>query len=333
MWAGHRARIAGDGQPSHTRSGTPESAVGACDRTASLARGNTLLRRAQGRVRLNIAVIAIGSTWAFGGSGLRWLRSVKVLAVLESLEVVVSRRGRPGAGASAQAEYRRRWRAGRKQRLLVRVVLSVAVFAVVTWAWDWRAGVLAAVVVAVGDMIERWRVHSPATAWRKGAIGERATARRLRSLESAGYTVLHDRVVPGSRANLDHLVIGRCGVVLVDSKRWHRNTRISTGKGRLWVGRRPAESVVKATVFEARRVGEVLRSAGWAVTVVPVVAVHGAKLPRWGALMVTGVTLLRAGRLRGWIRRHPARLEPGQVAPLSVAAEQLFPPYVPVEQP
>lgn len=245
----------------------------------------------------------------------------------------MARLGMSGAGASAQAEYVRRWRAGRQRRVLVRVALSVAAFAVVTWAWDWRVGMLAAVVVAVGDMIERWRVHSPTVAWRKGAIGERATARRLRSLELAGYTVLHDRVLPGSRANIDHLVIGRCGVVLVDSKRWHRNTRISGGKGRLWVGRRPAESVVKATVFEARRVGEILRSAGWAVTVVPVVAVHGAKLPRWGALMVTGVTLLRAGRLGGWIRRHPARLDPGQVTSLSAAAERLFPPYVPVERP
>jgi hypothetical protein len=187
-------------------------------------------------------------------------------------------------------------------------------------------------VVALADTVRRWRVHSPAAAWRKGAIGERATARRLRSLERAGYRVLHDRALPRSRANLDHLVIGRCGVVVVDSKRWHRNTRISGGKGRLWIGRRPADAVVKATVYEARRVGEILREAGWSVPVMVVVAVHGAKMPRWGALLVSGVTLLRAGRLCGWIRRHPARLDDAQVAALGTAAERLFPPATAVGQ-
>ncbi|GAA2212902.1 hypothetical protein GCM10009850_083640 [Nonomuraea monospora] len=209
----------------------------------------------------------------------------------------------------------------------MRAALAVAAFAAVTWAWTWQAGLLAAAVAALADTVQRWRVHSAAAAWRKGALGERATARRLRALEPAGYTVLHDRALPRSRANLDHLVIGPGGVVLVDSKRWHRNTSIRGHGGRLWIGRRPADSLVKATVFEAGRVGEVLRAAGWQVPVVPVVAVHGAKLPRWGALTVSGVTMLRAGRLCGWIRRHPPRLSPEQVASVSAAAERIFPPY------
>ncbi|MFC5834903.1 hypothetical protein [Nonomuraea insulae] len=59
---------------------------------------------------------------------------------------------------------------------------------------SWWAGLAAAAVVALADTVQRWRVHSPTAAWRKGARGEQATARRLRSLEPiAGYTVLHDR--------------------------------------------------------------------------------------------------------------------------------------------
>ncbi|GAA3620265.1 hypothetical protein GCM10022419_127390 [Nonomuraea rosea] len=131
------------------------------------------------------------------------------------------------------------------------------------------------------------------------------------------------------RAVLDHLVIGRGGVVVVDSKQWHRNTRISGRQGRLWIGRRPADTLVKAAAFEARRVAELLRGAGWAVPVTAVVAVHGARLPRWGALTVSGVTLLRAGRVCGWIRRRPARLDAGQVASIGAVAERLFPPYLP----
>ncbi|MFC6364466.1 nuclease-related domain-containing protein [Nonomuraea thailandensis] len=133
------------------------------------------------------------------------------------------------------------------------------------------------------------------------------------------------------RADVDHLVIGPGGVVLVDSKRWHRNSSIRGHGGRLWIGRRPADSLVQATVFEAARVGEVLRAAGWKVPVMPVVAVHGAKLPRWGALTVSGVTMLRADRLCGWIRRHPPQLSSEQVASISTAAERVFPPYSAVE--
>jgi hypothetical protein len=84
-------------------------------------------------------------------------------------------------------------------------------------------------------------------------------------------------------------------------------------------------------VFEAAGSGEVLRAGGWNVPVMPVVAVHGAKLPRWGALTESGVTMLRAGRLCGWIRRHPPQLSSEQVASISAAAEQIFPPYSAVE--
>jgi hypothetical protein len=40
-------------------------------------------------------------------------------------------------------------------------------------------------------------------AWRRGAAGERRTARLLDPLERHGWAVLHDLAVPGSRANID----------------------------------------------------------------------------------------------------------------------------------
>ncbi|MEU8249089.1 hypothetical protein [Nonomuraea sp. NPDC048916] len=62
-------------------------------------------------------------------------------------------------------------------------------------------GLITAVLAALITMVHQVRTHSPAAAWRKGAAGERATARRLRTLELAGYTVLRDRALPRSRAN------------------------------------------------------------------------------------------------------------------------------------
>ncbi|WP_219466862.1 nuclease-related domain-containing protein [Nonomuraea rhizosphaerae] len=238
-----------------------------------------------------------------------------------------------GAGASAYAQYRARLSAGRVRRWSARALLAIAVLAVVAWLWDWRIGLLAAAVVAVADAVREWRTHSSTTAWRKGARGERATARLLRPLERRGYVVLHDRALPRSKANVDHLVIGPPGVFVVDSKAWHRHTRISSGKGRLWIGGRPADSTVRAVTYETRKVADALGTAmGRPVQVTAVVAVHGAKLPRWGALLVSGVTLLRARRVRGWIVQHGTRLDEPQVAAIGAAAERAFPPYVEKER-
>ena len=71
---------------------------------------------------------------------------------------------------------------------------------------------LGLVIGALAAMATGWRLRfrpSPdAVAWRRGAAGERRTARLLHPLQRHGWVVLHDLAVPGSRANIDHLVIG-----------------------------------------------------------------------------------------------------------------------------
>ena len=54
------------------------------------------------------------------------------------------------------------------------------------------------VAVAVGWGL-RFRPSPDAVAWRRGAAGERRTARLLAALERHGWAVLHDLAVPGSR--------------------------------------------------------------------------------------------------------------------------------------
>ncbi|MDP4511842.1 nuclease-related domain-containing protein [Nonomuraea turcica] len=234
------------------------------------------------------------------------------------------------AGASAQAAYRTRLDATRTRRWTIRAALSLLAGVVVWWLLGWQAALVTAAAVAATDFLHHWRRHSSTTAWRKGAAGERATARRLRSLELAGYTVLHDRAVPRSRANIDHLVIGPTGVFVVDSKKWDRRTTIRSGGGALWVGRTPIDKITRSVAFEARAVSEALRYAmGRPVDVVTVIAVHGARMPRWGAINAGGTTLLRASRLRGWIARHPRQYTADQVATFAAAAEQALPAYVP----
>lgn len=57
-------------------------------------------------------------------------------------------------------------------------------------------------------------------AWSVGAEGERIVSEMLAAIAGNLLRVLHDRRIPGSRANIDHLVVAPTGVFVVDAKRY-----------------------------------------------------------------------------------------------------------------
>ncbi len=58
-------------------------------------------------------------------------------------------------------------------------------------------------------------------AWTAGAAGEALVADKLRALESRGWLLLHDIHWPGRpKANLDHVLVGPGGVLVIDAKNW-----------------------------------------------------------------------------------------------------------------
>ena len=58
-------------------------------------------------------------------------------------------------------------------------------------------------------------------AWAKGAEGERRLARRLNDDLADIAIVLHDRKVPKTRGNIDHLVVAPSGIWIVDAKNYN----------------------------------------------------------------------------------------------------------------
>jgi Nuclease-related domain len=166
----------------------------------------------------------------------------------------------------------------------------------------------------------RFRPSPDAVAWRRGAVGERRTARLLAPLERHGWSVLHDLVVPGSRANIDHLVIGPGGVFVIDSKQYRGQLQLDPS-GRLWHGRYPLAPALRAVSFEADQAAQVLPDPG--VPVVPIVAVHGAQVP-WGKVVTDGVPVVPARRLPSMLRQLPAVLGPERVADLADQARIRF---------
>jgi hypothetical protein len=233
--------------------------------------------------------------------------------------------GRPGG--SAQARWRQE-RAGEwavwTRSLPWRVAAIVGVGTAV--------GVLGSVVVprlslalgALAAMAAGWRLRFrpslDAVAWRRGAAGERRTARVLAALERQGWVVLHDLAVPRSRANLDHLVIGPGGVFVIDSKQYRGRLQFDPS-GRLWHGRYPLAAALRAVSFEADQAALVLTDPD--VVVVPVIAVHGAQVP-WGRVVADGVPVVAARRLPSMLRQLPAVLGPERIASLAAQARVRF---------
>ena len=178
-----------------------------------------------------------------------------------------------------------------------------------------------AAAVAAGGLgwLLRFRVSRETAAWRRGARGERRTARRLRPLLRAGWTVLHDVAIPHSRANGDHLLIGPPGVFLVDSKAWHG--RITLGAdGSAWHNGRSMGGVLDTVRWEAEQLTETIGAP-----VLPMLCVHDTQLP-WGELYVNGIPVLTPGRLVATLRALPPHMDDVGVMLLAEHARHQFHP-------
>jgi hypothetical protein len=216
--------------------------------------------------------------------------------------------GETRPAASARAEYRRRraaeltsWTAGLPWRLALVAVAALAgqQLATHTGLLDpWLAGLTAAAGAA---WRLRFRASRPTRAWRDGARGERATARRLQRLERHGYVVLHDLQVPGSRANLDHLAVGPAGVFVIDSKYYRGDLQLAVD-GMLWYGRYPLAQQLATAVWATLRVAEALQLPP-EVPVVPLLVIHRAPVP-WGGLTVAGVQVIPPSALADTLGRQ-----------------------------
>ena len=109
------------------------------------------------------------------------------------------------AGASAAYEYQRRH--DRHQEALER-----------------RYGPFAGVVDFLAGEPQSTR------AWATGAGGERQVAEELTRRLGDRAVLLHDRKIPGSRANIDHLVVAASGVWVIDAKKYQgRVKRVDKG--------------------------------------------------------------------------------------------------------
>ncbi|YCH09552.1 nuclease-related domain-containing protein [Arthrobacter sp. alpha11c] len=183
----------------------------------------------------------------------------------------------PGvAGASARREYVRR-KAKDEERLRGK--------------WG-RFGGLA---VALSD--ERPQTKS----WDRGAIGEERLGARLNALSTDALAVLHDRGIPGSKANIDHIVITPAGIWVIDAKRYKGRPELEIEGGilrprveKLLVGRRNCTKLVDGVLKQV----DVVRNLVGDIPVTGVLCFVEADWPLiGGAFSTRGVHVLWPKRL------------------------------------
>lgn len=126
-------------------------------------------------------------------------------------------------------------------------------------------------------LLDRWRPSSEIRSWSDGLTGERITGKRLDSLRSRGWFILH-AIQWASGADIDHLAIGPAGVFSINSKR-HRGKSVWYGDAAITVNG-AVQRHIAVSQSEARRVSRALsRRCGIDVPVRPVISVvHAAKL-------------------------------------------------------
>jgi hypothetical protein len=235
--------------------------------------------------------------------------------------------GQPGA--SAHATYRRRraaewaaWTRSLPWRLVLVVAAGGSTGLLAARLASQLAGLVGLLAAAALAWVLRFRVSPGTSTWRRGAAGERRTARLLSHLEDRGWVVLHDLAVPGSAANIDHLAIGPGGVVVIDSKQYRGRLQLDPN-GLLRHGRHLLTMTLRAARWEADQADEVLGVAD--LQVAAIVAVHGATVP-WDRLRVDGVTVAPARRVPDLLRALPPILGPERVAWLADRARLRFRP-------
>jgi hypothetical protein len=122
-----------------------------------------------------------------------------------------------------------------------------------------RWGRLSSLYLALTDEPQSTR------SWGIGSSGERELGASLDAFnDDASLIVLHDRRIPGSRANIDHLVISAAGIFVVDAKHYSGKVRKVDRGGwlstdfRLYVGERDRTKLIPRLTKQVEAVREAL---------------------------------------------------------------------------
>jgi hypothetical protein len=142
--------------------------------------------------------------------------------------------------------------------------------------------------------------------WNTGARGEQLLAESL-AQRCPSVPMLHDRRMPRSRANIDHIAFAATGIYVIDTKRYRGKIEVLDplfGKPKLKIAGRDRTKLIDGLEKQVATVRALL--AGFADDV-PVNGCLCFVTPE-GLLADSGLPLLRTLRIRGFPLYYPRRL-------------------------
>lgn len=119
-------------------------------------------------------------------------------------------------------------------------------------------------------------------AWGQGAVGEERLAKILNRLSGAQLHLLHDRRIPRTRANIDHIAVAPSGVYVIDAKHYsgrvERRKPLFARSASLLVGGRDQTKLVPGIEKQV----EVVRDATSSLAPLPIKGVLCFVGAEWG---------------------------------------------------
>jgi hypothetical protein len=165
------------------------------------------------------------------------------------------------------------------------------------------------------------------TAWARGGAGEELVAQAL-AKRCPDIPVLHDRRIPGSRANIDHIAVAPTGVWVIDAKRYKGKLQVAKplfGKPTLKVAGRDKTKLVEGLAKQVELVTAAVAAIGSDTPVHGCMCFVDTELPMFGTPSISGFDIVgRRGLAKRLNAAGPLTADGG--AMLSAALAARFPP-------
>jgi hypothetical protein len=169
-----------------------------------------------------------------------------------------------------------------------------------------RSGVGRVVRLLVGPSATEKQLVARESRWATGARGEEMLAETL-ARRCPDVLALHDRRIPRSPANIDHIAIAASGVYVIDTKRYRGKIEVARpllGQAKLKIAGRDQTKLISGLERQVAVVRDVLAGVAHDVPV------HGCLcfVAPEGFMADSGLPLLRTLRIRGYPLYSPRRL-------------------------
>ena len=170
--------------------------------------------------------------------------------------------------------------------------------------------------------------------WEKGAIGEEGIGQILEDLcAKYSFKFLHDRKIPGTKANIDHILITERGIFVIDTKNYRGAIRIKESGGLFWsfketllVGNRNQTKLVPGVKKQVDLVSEATLQVGYKLPIFGVLAFYNANFPIFSKPKKIDGVLINGKGIVHLILNHPI-ISTAEIHSTYLHLEKAFPAY------